>query len=178
MKLLLLSGGLDSSALLASRDDIGGCLFVDYGQAHFNSEFQAATHLACRHGKWLAKAQTMIPGEPEPHTFNLPGRNTILATLGAAAAKASGLDALIMGISADDYACYPDCRQEWVDAMNEVLRFSGLPPLEAPFANSTKADILNIAKESGLDIGATTSCYNGNECGECGACEVRAKCLR
>jgi len=179
MKLLLLSGGLDSATLLASRQDISLCLFVDYGQEQLDSEADAVSNLAGALSRRLAEVATItIPGDPAPYTFNLPGRNTILVTLGAAAAKANGLDGVLMGINADDHACYPDCRPEWVAAMNEVLRLSELPLLEAPFLFLAKADILKIARDSGLDVSLTTSCYEGNECGKCGACEVRAKCLK
>lgn len=177
-KLLLLSGGLDSSAIPASRDDIGGCLFVNYGQRQASQEFKAATNLACASKKWLAKVDADIPGVADPYTFGLPGRNTVLAILGATTAYDRGLSGVIIGVNADDHACYRDCRPEWVMAMNEVLRRSGLPPLEAPFLHLSKAEILKIAKNSGLDVSLTTSCYNGNECGECGACEVRTKCLK
>lgn len=173
MKVLLFSGGLDSSALLASRKDIGMCLFVDYGQTQAENERAAVNAQAFN----VHVLSVSIPGEAFPHTFNLPGRNTILATLGAALAKENGLDGVIMGINADDHDCYPDCRPAWVDAMNEVLRLSELPGLEAPFLHLSKAEILKVAQASGLDVSSTTSCYNGSDCGHCGACEVRAKCL-
>jgi len=177
MRVLMVSGGLDSSTLLASRDDIGMCVFVDYGQEQIEKEFEAVSKLGLRFNMPAHVLETQIPGEPASYSFNLSGRNTILATLGAAVAKSRGFAGVVMGINADDHEAYPDCRPEWVTAMNEVLRLSDLPLLEAPFLHLTKADIFKLAIESGLPIDETTSCYRGNDCGECGACEVRAKCL-
>lgn len=177
MKVLMVSGGLDSSTLLASRADIGMCVFVDYGQEQIEKELEAVSKLGLRFNMPAHVLETQIPGEPANYSFNLSGRNTVLATLGAALAKAQGLSGVLMGINADDHQAYPDCRPEWVAAMNEVLRLSDLPLLEAPFLHKTKDEILSLATQFGLKINETTSCYRGTDCGECGACEVRAKCL-
>ena len=82
---------------------------------------------------------------------------------------------------AGDHTIYPDCRPEFVKAMNDAIHagtWNGVQLL-APYTNITKADIAKRGKALGIDYAETWSCYKGGEhhCGVCGTCRERKEAL-
>ena len=64
-----------------------------------------------------------------------------------------------------DASGYPDCRPEWLAAMQEVARLgtAGVergPAIRAPLIQMTKADIIRAGVALGMDYGLTHSCYD------------------
>ncbi|MGB0259481.1 MAG: 7-cyano-7-deazaguanine synthase, partial [Coraliomargarita sp.] len=76
-----------------------------------------------------------------------------------------------------DHAIYPDCRNEFADAMAEAIRLCDWDQVELdrPFVDWTKADIARRGAELGVPFEQTWSCYKGGElhCGRCGTCIER-----
>jgi 7-cyano-7-deazaguanine synthase len=76
-----------------------------------------------------------------------------------------------------DHAIYPDCRPEFVDALNQALKLAdwNVVELHRPFINKTKAQIVKLGAELGVDFEETFSCYQGQavHCGRCGTCVER-----
>lgn len=82
-----------------------------------------------------------------------------------------------------DYAQYPDCRQEFVDAFNTMLTQamdSDQITIEVPFMRFTKAQIARIGASLNVPFELTWSCYEGGSkgfgekhCGHCGTCVER-----
>lgn len=115
-----------------------------------------------------------------PNTF-VPGRNLIFLTYAAAYAYQRGIRDLVTGVAQTDYSGYPDCRQETVESLQETLRL-GMESefaIHTPLMFKTKAETVLMARDLGaLDAMAYThTCYNGRQppCGECPACQLRAK---
>jgi len=82
---------------------------------------------------------------------------------------------------AGDHAIYPDCRPEFVEAMNNAIHFgtwNGVQLL-TPYTRLTKAEIAAKGKELNIDYSETWSCYKGGEhhCGVCGTCRERKEAL-
>jgi 7-cyano-7-deazaguanine synthase len=205
---VLLSGGLDSftAAAVARRDGFDLCaLSVRYGQRH-GLEINAAGRVArvlgvARHlvldldlsaigGSALTSSDIAVPkdrpiaAEGVPSTY-VPARNTIFLSLALGWAESIGASDIVIGVNAIDYSGYPDCRPEFIRAFEHVARLGTKAGLEGrpftihtPLASLTKAGIIRLGMELGLDYGLTLSCYDpsadGVACGRCDSCQLRA----
>ncbi|EID10201.1 transcription regulator (exsB) [Mycolicibacterium phlei RIVM601174] len=185
-----MSGGVDSAVLLAHLKASGDeviALSVHYGQTHAR-ELQAAIDLAKHYnvdhrivslkGVFANSALTGDVEIPEQHAESpdatvVPGRNIVLISLASAIAAAEGAAQVMFGANADDFGGYPDCRHDFVMAMNEaVSRGTGFVAVSAPFQSMTKRQVVDLGRELGVPFGLTWSCYRGGTtpCGRCGAC--------
>lgn len=144
---VLLSGGLDSSTVLAvarARGFEAHCLSVDYGQRH-KGELAAARKVAAAlgaHGHRTARvtlspfggsaltdASIAVPkgrseaamGADIPVTY-VPARNTVLLSVALAWAEVLGASDIFLGVNAIDYSGYPDCRPEFLRAFEKLAR--------------------------------------------------------
>jgi 7-cyano-7-deazaguanine synthase len=206
--IVLLSGGLDSTtaAALAAREgwELYG-LTVRYGQTHA-VEIEAARRVAralgiARHveldvdlaafgGSALVGAGEIPKDRPLdaadiPSTY-VPARNTILLALALGWAEAVGAERIVIGVNALDYSGYPDCRPEFIAAFEYLAGLAtkaGVGGRElriwAPLQQLTKAAIIRLGVELGVDYALTHSCYDpapdGRPCGHCDSCRLRAK---
>ena len=206
--IVLLSGGLDSATVLAMCLAQGRkchALSFRYGQRH-KVELEAAARIAQRLGvashricsidvQCLAGSaltgQGEVPkgrseesiGQGIPATY-VPARNTLFVAHALGLAESVGAEEIALGINALDYSGYPDCRPEWLSAMQEVARLgtkvgvSGQPvKLVAPLVAMSKAEIIRAGTALGVDFAVTLSCYDpsdeGAACGACDACILR-----
>ena len=126
-----------------------------------------------------------------PNTF-VPGRNLLFLTLAAALAYRRGLEVLVTGVCETDYSGYPDCRDDSMKAMQLALSL-GMDKrflIETPLMWIDKADTWRLAQQLGgqplvdLIVEHTHTCYLGDRthrqdwgygCGQCPACDLRAK---
>jgi 7-cyano-7-deazaguanine synthase len=192
---VLFSGGLDSTVLVADRiyygDEVVPVSF-DYGQTHRGRELAAAKritqHYRLRHrvvgltSALLPSALTGTVSIPETHATQpdattVPGRNMILLSVGVAIAEAEAADQVLFGANADDVSGYLDCRPGFVAAFAEAARVSTASQVEvlAPFQYLTKQEIVEHGRRLGAPLEMSWSCYRGGEspCLRCGACESR-----
>jgi len=208
--IVLLSGGLDSATVLAlcrAEGKVCHALSFRYAQRHaveleaaaaVARALGAASHrvaeidVACLAGSALTGEGEVPKGRSEdeigqgiPSTY-VPARNTLFVAHALALAESTGAGEIALGINALDYSGYPDCRPEWLSAMQEVARLgtkvgvSGEPVrLIAPLLAMTKADIIRRGTELGVDYRLTLSCYDPDErglaCGACDACMLRRR---
>ncbi|HXZ52391.1 MAG TPA: 7-cyano-7-deazaguanine synthase QueC [Burkholderiales bacterium] len=203
--IVLLSGGLDSATTLAWAQREGYdcyCLTVDYGQRHA-AELAAARHVAerlgaSRHltlkldltafgGSALTDRAIAVPtggtAPGIPVTY-VPARNTILLSLALAWAEVLGARHIFLGANAVDYSGYPDCRPEYLQAFEKMANLATKAALEgrrievrAPLVDRSKAEIVRLALELGVEPEETVTCYQpdaeGRACGVCDACRIR-----
>ncbi len=126
-----------------------------------------------------------------PSTF-VPGRNLIFFTFAAALAFRRGIRTLIGGMCQTDFSGYPDCRDAALRALEEAIRLGTDTDfvIETPLMWLTKAESWMLARTLGDDalidliVEHTHTCYRGSRetrhnwgygCGDCPACELRAK---
>jgi len=120
-----------------------------------------------------------------PVTY-VPARNTIFVAYAIAVAEVTGSSEIVLGVNVLDSSGYPDCRPEWLAAMQEVARLgtkAGVegrgPTLRAPLIRMSKAEIIAAGTALGVDYGLTHSCYDpapdGAACGACDACQLRRR---
>lgn len=199
---VLASGGVDSTAALALCAARGAGLVpvtVDYGQRH-RREIAAARQVADYYGAdhivveapglaaVLAGSALTDPDVPVPEGHYaapsmaatvVPNRNAILANLAVGVAVARKADQVVLGVHAGDHPIYPDCRPEFVDALNTCVRVATAgyhtPTVVAPFVHWTKAQVVALAARLGAPLDLTWSCYQGRDvhCGRCGTCVER-----
>ncbi|MDW4175310.1 7-cyano-7-deazaguanine synthase QueC [Staphylococcus saprophyticus] len=119
-----------------------------------------------------------------PNTF-VPGRNVLFLTLASITAYQTKADAIVTGVCETDYSGYPDCRNDFVTALNGALNL-GLDKhinIETPLMWLDKAETWEMAHELGrlkYIMNNTITCYNGvigQGCGECPACKLRRRGL-
>jgi len=199
---VLLSGGLDSATCLAWAQQRYQCeaLSFAYGQRH-SSELDAAKRLAANAnvphrvinidlrslgGSALTDDAIDVPeNEPGgiPVTY-VPARNTIFLSYALAVAEVTQSQAIVIGVNAVDYSGYPDCRPEYIDAFTHMAQLATKTGVEGhaltidtPLLHLSKANIIRLGTELGLDYGLTVSCYqadaDGLACGRCDSCRLR-----
>lgn len=137
-------------------------------------------------GSALTDASVRVPDLEEigreqrmqPPTY-VPNRNMTFLSIGAAFAESRGVQDVFYGAQAQDEYGYWDCSVDFVRKMNEVLALNRRYPVKvhAPFAGLSKADVLKMGLELGVDYGQTWTCYRGGEqpCGTCPSCVERKK---
>jgi len=182
-------------------------LSFDYGQRH-SVELQAAERVAKQVGVIEHVVQRIdlrafggsaltsdlaVPKDRSPDQMAasipvtyVPARNTIFLAFALAFAEVRGAFDLGIGVNAIDYSGYPDCRPEFIAAFERVANLatragveSGHIRLHTPLQQQSKAQIVRLGRELGVDLSLTISCYDpsadGVPCGRCDACELRAR---
>jgi 7-cyano-7-deazaguanine synthase len=179
---LLFSGGLDSTVLLYDLINQGHyvqALCVDYGQSH-RREMESAVAITDKLNIRLETTAldpalftgSLLTGSDE--NVIVPNRNAVLISLAGAVAVRDGLDYVAIACQAGDYALWPDCRPNFMEAMFNAL--SRCDPRQIkllyPFVRKTKLDIVRLGYSLGVPFELTWTCYAGGEspCGTCVAC--------
>jgi 7-cyano-7-deazaguanine synthase len=205
---IVFSGGQDSTTCLIHAlpiyDEIH-CITFDYGQRH-RAEIEVAQQLSKKLGVIVHKVldtsllnelaissltrdnipvpTTNSSGDGLPNTF-VPGRNILFLTLASIYAYQVGAKTVITGVCETDFSGYPDCRDEFVKALNNAIEL-GMDyklRIETPLMWLNKAETWALAdyhKQLDLIRHHTLSCYNGikgSGCANCDACNLRAKGL-
>lgn len=186
-------------------------LSVDYGQRHaaelraahalapllgIREHLVARVEMGAFGGSALTDFRIGVPKEADPlapvstvvPVTYVPARNLVLLALAVSCAEARGATAIGVGVNALDYSGYPDCRPEFVRAFAEAARLgtqcgaAGRPlQVLAPLQEMSKIQILRLARELGVPVEQTLSCYDPSEagapCGGCDACRLRARAL-
>lgn len=196
-----------TTAAVAVRDGFEvHALSFSYGQRH-SSELDAARAVAERieaaehrvididlrsFGGSALTADIPVPKDRShdqmtddiPVTY-VPARNTIFLSFALAYAEVAESSDIFIGVNALDYSGYPDCRPEYVAAYEKMARLatragvegSSALNLHAPLIDLTKAQIIRLGTELGVDYSLTVSCYeasaSGEACGRCDSCILR-----
>ena len=204
---ILLSGGLDSSTVLYQAK-ASGCecyaISFDYQQRH-RGELHAAVAIAHSAGvidhklvsfdlrQWggsaltddsidLPRLSSMTEMSQNIPVTYVPARNTIFLSFGLAYAETVGAHEVYIGVNALDYSGYPDCRPDYIQAMQEVFRLGTKQGREgqaitivAPLINLKKTEIIQLGNSLGVPWEQTWSCYSGDYicCGVCDSCQLR-----
>jgi 7-cyano-7-deazaguanine synthase len=120
-----------------------------------------------------------------PSTY-VPARNTIFLAIALGWAETLEAHDLFIGVNALDYSGYPDCRPEFIAAFESLASVATRAGVEGarfrihtPLITLSKADIIRRGLTLKLDYGLTHSCYDpseqGQPCGHCDSCRLRAK---
>jgi 7-cyano-7-deazaguanine synthase len=194
---------MDSATLLYALLDAGlnvRGLSFDYGQRH-SRELEYAEDLChdrsvpwtridlrtitgLLRGSALTDAKVAVPeGHYAAESMKVtvvPNRNAMMLSVAYAVAVGQGAEYVAFGAHAGDHAIYPDCRQDFVEALDTALTIGNewaqpIPTIRAPFVNMSKAEIAALGSTLSVPFDRTWSCYGGGtmHCGLCGTCSER-----
>ena len=202
---VLLSGGLDSAVTLFFAKDKGYecyCLNFDYGQRH-KIEMVMARKLARSAGAelktvkiafpWggssLLDKRSALPSDRTPEEIKragipstyVPARNSVFLSIAVSYAEAIGACAIFIGAHSEDSSGYPDCRKEYLEAFDRVIKIGtkrgleGALNLKFPLIGMGKKDIIKLGESLKVPFRWTWSCYKGGSvpCGKCDSCILR-----
>lgn len=201
----VLSGGMDSATLLwylkANNVEVSA-ISIDYGQRHCR-ELESAAQLCQRAGVFhvivdLANLRSVMIGSsqtdpsvdvPQGHYEDesmkrtvVPNRNMVLLAIAGSFCASLSYEAVAYGAHAGDHAIYPDCRPEFVQAMQRPFALADYQSkyIYAPFIQMDKGDVARLGEELGVPWELTWTCYEGEEvhCGKCGACQERIEAFK
>lgn len=185
---ILLSGGLDSTTVLAiakNQDFEPYALSFDYEQRH-KIELESAKNIArifsvkdhkiakidlrIFGGSALTDNKINVPkdiplGSKEIPVTYVPARNTIFLSYALAYAEVIGAYDIFIGANAIDYSNYPDCRPEFIKAYTEMANFATAAHadqfrIHAPLIEMSKKEIIETGISLGVDYSQTHSCYD------------------
>lgn len=194
--ILSLSGGLDSCVCYYYLQSLGytvrGVNF-SYGSKH-NAKERAAAEKLCPGLIKIdldfshVKSDLLLTGgsipdghyeQPNMIRTVVPFRNGIMLSYLAALAESMDCRKIALANHSGDHAIYPDCRTEFISAMNNAVRLGTYGHIEilSPFSEINKTDIVALGKKLKIEkqMYESWSCYKGGElaCGTCGTCVER-----
>jgi 7-cyano-7-deazaguanine synthase len=207
--IVIFSGGQDSTTCLGwakNRFDETLAVSFFYGQRH-EIELQQAKTIArilavplqvidiSFYGSMVRSALTGAGDLNASHEDHgelpasfVPNRNALFVLLAHSLAQTLKVDTLITGVCQTDYSGYPDCRREFIDAIQHSLNLGSSSSIAVltPLMQLTKAQTFKLAETEGvldLVLKESHTCYNGSAvpnkwgrgCGSCPACRLRAK---
>jgi 7-cyano-7-deazaguanine synthase len=213
LAVVLVSGGMDScvTVAIAALTFEPALLHLTYGQRTQQRElsafheladhFRAAkrlvvdlSHLSVIGGSSLTdrsmdvrttdREKLFSATEAEiPNTY-VPFRNATFLSIATSWAEVLGAKRIFIGAVEEDSSGYPDCRKEFYDAYNQVIKLGTRPGsgilIETPVIGMRKAEIVRKGKELGAPFDLTWSCYqSGDEaCGVCDSCALRLRAFQ
>lgn len=200
--ILVYSGGLDSTVLLHHLLNEGHqvkCISFNYGQKQIKEinyanamcdtlgvehrlinldvlqpifSTSSLTNDACEVANGPYEEQIM-------YTTVVPNRNMIFLSITAAWTLSLKWDSIAYACHNGDHTVYPDCRPEFVDALDKALQIADWNNIQllAPFVNNTKTDIIKLGSKLNVPFENTWSCYKGLDlhCGQCPTCIERQR---
>jgi len=204
---MILSGGMDSTTLLYKLINENKDVYVltfNYSQKHAKELICAnevcrglglrdkhkiinieAIHDLIRNSALTNKNIKIPHGHYNDETMKLtvvPNRNMIFLSLAIAYAVSLNVNKVYYGAHKGDHTIYPDCREEFVNKLNEVSKIANYVPVEviSPFINMSKTDILKEGLALNTPYYLTWSCYEGRlkACGKCGSCVERLEAFK
>ena len=211
--LVIFSGGQDSTTCLywaLKKFDFVTALTFSYGQRHI-IELESAAKIAALAGvnhelldlgevfSGISSLTDLDEKIPEvsiqeendqvkenqlPTTF-VPGRNILFLSIAGSRAYTADCDNIVIGVSQEDFAGYPDCRENFIKSMEQSLSL-GLDKnitVHAPLMHLSKKETVELASQWPQCMEAlswSTTCYNGMvpPCGRCNSCQLRARGFR
>ena len=198
---ILLSGGLDSTTVLAITKSQGYecyALSFDYGQkqkSELNSAIEIAKSYQVKEHRIMKVSLSDIGGSaltdkciniPDykkssgiPVTY-VPARNTIFLSLALAWSEIMGSNDIFIGVNSVDYSGYPDCRPEYIEAFEKMANLATKNAvmgkkitIHTPLIYLNKVEIIGEGQKLGVDYSKTITCYRANDFGEaCGRCDA------
>ena len=204
----LVSGGMDSCVTAAIANDEAerlAFLHVSYGQRTEARERRAfeeiadhyavkqrlvvsLEHLAQIGGSSLTdktipirSADLHSQGIP---TSYVPFRNAHFLSIATSWAEVIGATSIYIGAVAEDSSGYPDCRPEFYEAFQQVIRRGTRPEtkieIRTPVIAMKKAEIVELGQTIKAPLELTWSCYKESDqaCGKCDSCALRLRAFR
>ena len=204
----LVSGGMDSCVTAAVANEEAEALaflHVSYGQRTEARERRAFAEIADHYhvkqrlvvslehlvqigGSSLTDSNIAIrsadlAGQGIPTSY-VPFRNAHLLSIATSWAEVIGANSIYIGAVAEDSSGYPDCRPEFYEAFQEVIRLGTRPEtnieIRTPVIAMKKSEIVELGQRLEAPFELTWSCYRETDqaCGDCDSCALRLRAFR
>ena len=202
--LLLLSGGIDSTTLLAKLSNEYYkviAISFDYGQKH-EIELNYAKKNAEKYGvekhhiieldKILFQSSALVNREISIASYKknehvegnvnayVPFRNLLFISTALSLAETLKLNEVYLAFNSDDNANFWDCRTDFVEKINAIATSNTSIQIKTPFINFSKTEVIKLAHQFHVDLKNTITCYQPieeTECGICLSCITKQKAL-
>ena len=204
---VLMSGGMDScvTAAIARQSYEIAALHASYGQRTESREIQSFQALADHFGAFTRLAvkldhfgaiggssltdSSMVIREADlssneiPNTY-VPFRNAHFLSIATSWAEVLGATRIFIGAVLEDSSGYPDCRPDYYEAFNRVIRAGTRPSsnitIETPLIHLSKHEIVRKGINLGAPFHLTWSCYRDSDvaCGVCDSCALRLRAFQ
>ncbi len=201
---VLVSGGMDScvTAAIAHPNYEMAFLHLNYGQRTERREQKSFNDIADFYnvnkrfivnveylksigGSSLTDEKMQIePANLErkeiPSSY-VPFRNANILSIAVSWAEVIGASKIFIGAVEEDSSGYPDCRQEFYDAFNNVIELGTKPDtkiiIETPIIHLKKSEIVRKGIELNAPLHLSWSCYQREDiaCGACDSCVLRLR---
>jgi 7-cyano-7-deazaguanine synthase len=201
---VLVSGGMDSlvTAAIARQDYEPAFLHLNYGQRTEERELRAFNDIADFYRvteRFVADVQyfskiggssltdksiEVSPADIEYKgipTSYVPFRNANILSIAVSWAEVIGAEKIFIGAVEEDSSGYPDCREVFYRAFNEVIKLGTRPDgnieVITPIIHLKKQEIVKIGMELNVPFQLSWSCYKNTEkaCGVCDSCALRLR---
>lgn len=175
---VLLSGGLDSTTILAVARKwfTVHALSFRYGQRHsrelesarrIGAAFGVASHVVTdidlrTFGGSALTADIEVPKDRNasamastiPVTY-VPARNTIFLSFALAFAEVLPAQDIFIGVNAVDYSGYPDCRPEYIEAFERMANLATRAGVEGTNSIHIQAPLIAMTKADIIRLGVS-----------------------
>lgn len=171
--IILFSGGADSALILELALERGyhpWCVLIDYDQEHkieleyakrYLNEKSIPNQIVKLHGLGLRSGLTT--GEKSlyegVHEMYVPQRNLMFVSIAASIAENLGVARIWYGANATDALEFPDCTEDWVQSVDQMILEHGKLMLEAPLIETPKKEVLKELERRGVDMDKVFSGY-------------------
>jgi 7-cyano-7-deazaguanine synthase len=203
--ILLLSGGIDSTTLLAKLSNENYevvALSFHYSQKHGielnyakkNAEkYSVKKHHIIELDKTLFNSSALINREIDIETYEnnelpegqvnayVPFRNLLFISTALSLAETMNINEVYLAFNSDDNANFWDCRIDFVEKINAIATSNTSIQIKTPFINLSKTEIVKLARHLSVDLNNTITCYQPNkeiECGVCLSCVTKTNALK
>ena len=203
--ILLLSGGIDSTTLLAklsSENYEVVAVSFHYGQKHEIElnyakknarKYNVATHEILKLDEKLFASSALVNSEIDISTHKngelptgqvnayVPYRNLIFISTSLSLAESKGINEVYLAFNNDDQKNYWDCSVDFVQRINSISGTTNSIQIKTPFIQKSKSEIVQLAQDFNVDLKDTITCYQPkgrNECGECLSCISKQKAIQ
>ncbi len=202
--ILLLSGGIDSTTLLAKLSneyyEVVAVSF-HYGQKH-GIELNYAKKNAEKYGvkkhhiieldSKLFNSSALVNREIKITTYKnnelpeakinayVPFRNLLFISTALSLAETMKINEVYLAFNSDDNANFWDCRTDFVEKINAIATSNTSIQIKTPFINLSKTEVVKLARQLNVDLKNTITCYQPikeTECGFCLSCVTKHKAL-
>ncbi len=192
--ILLLSGGIDSTTLLAKlsseKFEVVAVSF-NYGQKHSielsyakknAKKYYVKKHYIIELDKTLFKSSALVNNDIDIASYEnarfplgqvnayVPFRNLLFISSALSLAESMNINEIYLAINKDDASIFWDCRIDFIDKINTIANLNTSILIKTPFINLHKSEVIKLARQLNVDLNNTITCYKPNKANECGVC--------
>lgn len=192
--ILLLSGGIDSTTLLAKLTienyEIIAISF-NYGQKHGieltyakknAQKYNVKKNFIIELDNTLFKSSALVNDKIDIETYEskelpsgvvnsyVPFRNLVFISTALSLAESMKINEIYLAFNRDDNTNFWDCSVDFVEKINSISTTNSSIQIKTPFINLSKTEIVKLARQLNVDLNNTITCYQPNETTECGIC--------